>query len=176
MPGVPANCWHKRLAGQYDAQHPREQVRDLCTGLCETGFGGPGGRLAPRLASQGRGVTPGPAAVPRACRQGPVARPRRTEAQGGRPAPDPGAGATAGVESHQCDQGPWRPEGAGSDLWVCARVTLQAASRPLDSPSGALPGTAQISAPHDIRRVPSPRLPYPANEALFALNPFSCET
>lgn len=125
-------------------------------GALRDGAWGSWGAVRPTFGfSQGRGVTlEPPAAVPRAGWQELVARPRRTEAQGGRPGPDHQSHSDWRDRPHLRGQRRQRPEGVSSDLWVCARVTLQAASRRLDPPSGALPGTSQISAPHDARRVP----------------------
>lgn len=155
VPSVPAKCWYEPHAGQYDTQHPQRKSGTCVWGFARRGLGS-WGAVGPTFGfSQGRGVTlEPPAAVPRAGWQEPVARPRRTEAQGGRPGPDHQSHGDWRDRPHLRDQRRRRPEGVSSDLWVCARVTLQAASRRLDPPSGALPGTSQISAPHDARCVP----------------------
>lgn len=105
-------------------------------GALRDGAWGSWGAVGPTFGfSQGRGVTlEPPAAVPRAGWQELVARPRRTEAQGGRPGPDHQSHGDWRDRPHLRGQRRRRPEGVSSDLWVCARVTLQAASRRLDPP------------------------------------------
>lgn len=134
------------------------------SGTCVRGFARQGsGVLAggsPTFGfSQGRQVMlESPAPVPRAGRQVPGGRKPRA---GGLPR-TARAPATGGNRPHPRDQRPWRPEGVSSALRVCARVTLRAASRPLDSPSSALPGTTQTAAPHGARRMPlAPGCPTP---------------
>lgn len=111
-------CWHKHHVGQRDAQRPRQQVRDLCTGLCETGIGGPGGQLAPRLASL-RGVESPWGLLPRSQCQ------------------VPGDGGSPRQEASPRAPGPWRPEGTNH-----TSVTRDPGGRRRSVlPSGSVPGS-----------------------------------
>lgn len=180
--GVCAECACQVLARapRRAVRHPTPstQVRDLCTGLCETGPGGPGGRSAPCLASL-KGVESPWSLLPQ-CRE--QAGRSQWQGPGGR---KPRAGGLAPTTRATVT--------GGTDRTCAARDAGGRRGSVLTS--GSAPGSPcrlhrGVWTPHPVLcpaparfrpltmpvACPLPRLPYPANEGSFSLNVFSCET
>lgn len=169
-----AESWREHHARRQDTQRPRERVRDLCTGLCETGFGGPGGRfphvwLLSRASSHPGASRPGAESRP--------ASPRWTEAQGGGPAPDrqsPGdrrePTTPARPETLAAGGGQFCPPGLRQGH---PAGCVEASGLPIQCSAWHHPDCGPSRRPS---RAPCPRLPYPAADGSFSLNLFSCET